>query len=356
MINEDYIASAFQKGSQGTEEAKPEGAVDNTTPGTPTGEDTTNATPAGGEQPAAPVAEVNSEASTEVADIQKSWEETLIEKSEGKFKTWDDLNSAITNNKPTELDGDLSKVQEFINNGGTFDSFLLSQATDYTKLSDLEIVKEKMIRDNPSMDASDVDFLMKQKYKLDEDEFGENEIRFSKIELKREAAKAKEGLLKLQSDLRISKPSTDFNNETEALAKKADYEKQRVQWLKNVDTTINEFKELSFKVGDQEFKHVVTDDQRNSVKEYNNDLNSFFTKYQQTDGSINMEQLHRDRYIIEYFPEIIRNAVSQAKAIGTEEIVNSIKNPGLKTSTQPSGSGRQTIQQQVKANMYRDLL
>ena len=363
MNNNDYMAEALSKLQGGDQESslnneeaqKQETVEEQTTKTEPVAEE-----PVQSEQQKEQV-EATPEVQTDevpTIDRDKLFQEMLVEKTGGKFNNWEELTQMTEQPTKTELDERLSEIQEYLNKGGSFEDFILSQATDYDSLNDLELVKEKMLVDNPEMDESDADFLLARKYKLNDENFDEDEVRLSKIELKAAAKEAKNTLKEMQDKLRLpeAKQSITEDIQKQQAAQQAQAQQQREQWLKSIETSVPELKDVSFKVNDQEFRHVVTDEQRENIGKLNSDLNTFFAKYQREDGSVDMKTLNSDRYKLEYFDQIMRSAVSQAKATGTENIVNEIKNPSVSSQAQTTDSKPKSIEDQVRDVIYRDIL
>jgi hypothetical protein len=365
--NQDFMAQAIAQQMQGgsqesslnEEKTQPQGTVEEQ----PTQTEPVAEEPAQSEKQPEPVQEATPEVQTNeepAIDREQLFQEMLVEKTGGKFNNWEELTQMAAQPKQTELDARLAEVQEYLNKGGSFEDFVLTQATDYDGLSDLELVKEKMLIDNPEMDETDIDFLLDRKYKLDDEKFEEDEVRLSMIELKKDAKAAKTTLKELQDKLRLPdvKPQQNLSQDLEKQQQEqqAQIAEQRKQWVENINKSIVDLKEVNFTVGDQEFKHSVTDEQRANIGKLNDDLNTFFNKYQKQDGSFDYNALHQDRYKIEYFDQIMRSAVSQAKSTGAEDIIKDIKNPSVSSQAQTADTKPKSIEDQVRDILYRDIL
>tara|TARA_B110000908_G_C10239871_1_gene445447 strand:- start:276 stop:1367 length:1092 start_codon:yes stop_codon:yes gene_type:complete len=363
MDNNNYMADALagmQESSQESSLKKEEPQVQEVVAEEKVVTDTVAEQTVPGEQPteqtqATPEVQTSEEP---VIDREKLFQEMLVEKTAGKFNNLEELSSMASQPKQTELDERLTEIQKFITSGGSFEDFILTQATNYDSLNDLDLVKEKMLVDNPDMDESDVDFLISRKYKLNDENFDEDEVRLSKIELKREAKLAKESLKDIQNKFRLPevKQNVSEDIQRQQAEQQALAEQQRQKWVQDVTNSVSELKEVSFQVNDQDFKHVVTEEQRVNINNLNSDLSSYFKKYEKSDGSVDMQHLNSDRYKLEYFDQIMRSAVAQAKATGTESIINDIKNPSVSSQAQTSETKPRTVNDQIQDVLYRNIL
>jgi len=288
----------------------------------------------------------------EPAPAVDTFAQTLAEKTGGKFNSWDEIEQALQPAQPTEMDERLMQLNEYLGKGGSFEDFVVSQTTDYNELTDIELVAEQMLLDNPDLSEEDVNFLLENKYKLDADKYEETDVRLAQIQLKQDANAAMQKLSEFQQQysLPINQEQVDYQKELEARQQEQQQvaAAQREKWLQDVDKSIPNFQNMSFKIGDEEVSHTVTDEQRSNIKNLNSDLNSFFNKYVQKDGTTNFQLLNEDRYKLEYFDDILRTAVTQAKSKGTEAIVDKIKNPSTTVSGKDGEARALTVEEQVR--------
>jgi hypothetical protein len=288
----------------------------------------------------------------EPAPAVDTFAQTLAEKTGGKYNSWDEIEQALQPAQPTEMDEKLMQLNDYLNKGGSFEDFVVSQTTDYNELNEIELVAEQMLLDNPDLSEEDVSFLLENKYKLDADKYEETDVRLAKIQLKQDANAAKQKLSDFQKkySLPVNQEQVDYKKELEARQQQQQEAAavQREKWLGDVDKTIPSFQKMSFKIGDEEVSHTVTDEQRGNIKNLNSDLNTFFNKYVEKDGTTNFQLLHEDRYKLEYFDDILRSAVTQARSKGTEAIVDKIKNPSTTVSSKDGEARAITVEEQVR--------
>ena len=302
----------------------------------------------------------NKEETPEVSDTPKQSEEAkttepsyefedlLIEKSNGKFTTYDEVAEAIDalekSSQNQFANEQIENLNNYVANGGDIMDFLTTQLTDYESMSDEQLVKSVWSMNEKDLTRDEVDMLFEDSYKLNEEQWTDREVKLAKIRLKRDAKSAKEELLKLQKQNSIPKSVTDNKEQLEA------QEKAQKEWVKKVEVSARQLKSIDVEVNEQgdKFSYQVPEDTVKTVRKSNRDLNKFWSRYINEDGTEDMASLNRDMAILNDFDNIIRAVYSQARSTGKETVVKDLKNPSYTPESKPKTTEQKlTIQEQI---------
>ena len=118
-----------------------------------------------------------------------------------------------------------------------------------------------------------------------------------------------------------------------------------VKKVDSIDIDINPKDKFSYKL-EQEAKEKIS----NTYK----DINQFFKRYINPDGTENIQKFVKDMAILENFENIVRSASSYSKGAGREDVIKDIKNPDFQGSNkQDQGSGKLSIAAQAAKEIFK---
>lgn len=188
------------------------------------------------------------------------------------------------------LPENIQKVVEFINDtGGSLEDYVKLN-TDYSTLSDAQLVKEYYETTKPHLDSEDIEVLMED-FSYDEELDEPKEIRKAKIAFKEEVAKAKNHLESLKGKYYEEiKAGSRLNPEQQKAVEffnryKKDNEEStkiaehQVSVFKNKTEKLfsNDFKGFDFNIGEKKFRFKVNN--TDQVKTVQSDINNFVKKF-----------------------------------------------------------------------------
>lgn len=109
----------------------------------------------------------------ESSSSSKSFEDYIAEKTGGKHKSWDEIESLI--NKPSETQTKYNseiaeKIDKYIASGGQIDeNWFKLQTKDYSKIDNpIDLFREKMKLENPDLSEVEIEYELNERYKLDQ--------------------------------------------------------------------------------------------------------------------------------------------------------------------------------------------
>ena len=297
--------------------------------------------------------------SSETKSETPDFDTLLLEKSKGKFKNYEDLVKSFeeTQQKPsanTFANETIAKMNEYVLSGGNVDDFNKTQV-DYSKMSDDDIVKAEMKLNDSDLSDEDIDFMFNNEYTLDEEEYDEDEVRISKLKLRKDAKQSREKLVQWKKQFEIPEVSktTENQRETDVNAEKLKQQKaleaEKERWANIVQETTSKFDKVDFDINDkgEKFTFTLSDEDRNSVKETSSDLSKFWSRFMNKDGTENVEKLNKAMFLVDNFDKVVRAVANQYKSNGKDDVLKDIKNPDYSVNSSETGQELQSLQQQM---------
>lgn len=266
----------------------------------------------------------------------KSFEDYLAEKSEGKFKNWDEIAEQLNAPKEEFADEYVKQINQYVKDGGKFDdNWLRIQSTDYTAITDpIQLIAEQRKLEEPGITDEELKYEMDERYKINEwANEGEDATEIEKVmvqKMQREAEKSRQWLIENKKKIALSPKQQ--NAEQEAIQQDAN-KKVTEDWNKAVDTTVKTITKVSIKLSETEgFDYPVTaDDVKDAnkiVKQMLTNGNALATEHldaKQPFG-VNIKSLSEMVLKTRVFDKAVKFAIEQGKVLGASTTVKDIKN------------------------------
>ena len=286
-----------------------------------------------------PVAEV--EVQTPIEEII----EEIVETTEEKIEDIPEVTNepvAETQQLPQNVD----KLVKFMDEtGGTVEDYV-NLNKDYTKFDDDTLLHEYYKKSKPHLSQDEINFLIEDKFHVDEDVDEERDIRRKKLAYKEEVAYAKKDLESLKSKYyaeikqrpgitQEQQKATDFfnryNKQQETIKQSHEAFQKRTEDL--FDT---EFKGFDYSVGEKKFRYKVQDP--SNVAKSQSDINNFINKFVDKKGNINDTLgYHKALYAAMNADKLASHFYEQGKADGVKDMVKQSKNPAKDAPRQVAG-------------------
>ena len=234
------------------------------------------------------------------------------------------------------LPENIEKLVSFMDEvpGSTIEDYVRLNA-DYSNVDNSTLLREYYKNTRPHLDYDEVNFLLEDNFKYDEDVDEEREVRKKKLAYKEEIGKAKsylDGLkdkyydeIKLKSTVNPDqKKAVDFfnrYNEDEILRTKQRAEFERI----TKDTFNKDFEGFDFDLGEKKFRYGVKNP--SDVVENQLDITNFVTKFLADDGSLkDPKGYHKAMYAARNADTIAQHFYEQGKADAVKDVVAKSKN------------------------------
>jgi hypothetical protein len=277
----------------------------------------------------------------EVRPTEEKLESPIQEVKEDEAKVEEKVEEKIEQpveqvQQPVELPENVEKLVSFMKEtGGTVQDYVRLNA-DYSNVDGDTLLKEYYKQSKPHLNNEEINFLMEEKFAIDEDTDDERDIKRKKLAQKEEVAKAHnflEGLKTKYYDEIKLRPSVSkdqqkamefFNRYNEDKSK---IEKQHERFKADTQKLFNnDFKGFDFNVGEKKYRYSVKNP--DAVSEKQSNLNNFVRKFLDSEGNVKDPRgYHKALYAAENIDNIITHFYEQGKSDAVKEVVEKSKNP-----------------------------
>ena len=185
-----------------------------------------------------------------------SFEDELVAKTGGKFKSWSEVQASLDEPKTEFADDFVKQINDLRKEGVNFDAnWLATINKDYTQMSEAdEILAELWKVEEPGITAAEIQYRLRKEYDLDNwskeegEEETEAEIAMG-AKMVRDAAKAQDKLIERQNKMKLSPKA-----ENEALKKQQEELdlKMTNNWNDSVAKAASSIDKFQVKVSDTE--------------------------------------------------------------------------------------------------------
>ena len=276
--------------------------------------------------------EVKQEEKVENAPIIQ--EITSEEKEETK-EVVADIQEEIEAKPQLELPENIEKLVDFMKDtGGTVEDYVKLNA-DYSNINDDSLLREYYKRTKPHLDPEEINFIMEDKFLIDEEYDEERAIRMKKLAKKEEIAKARNFLEESKSryydEIKLrpgatqeQQKATDFFNRYNKNQEKA---KQQHSVFKDTTNNLfnNDFKGFEFNLGEKKFRYNVNNP--SDVANDQSNIADFVGKFLNEDGSVSdYKGYHKAIYAARHADNIANHFYEQGKADAIKNITAKSKN------------------------------
>jgi hypothetical protein len=262
----------------------------------------------------------------QVAEVEEKVEEAIAE--------------AEATGKP--LPENIQKLVDFMEDtGGDINDYVkLNQ--DYSKLDDNDVVFEYYKQTKPHLTNDEINFLMEDTFKVDEEEDTDREIKRKKLAFKEQVASARSHLDRQKSryyeEIKAGSKLTPeqqkawdffnrYNKESEEQQKTLEATKSN--FLKKTNQVFNDkFKGFEYNVGDKKYRFNVKD--VNKVKNSQDDIGKFIGKFLDDNNQMSdAAGYHKALYTAMNADAIAKHFYEQGKADAMKTSVAKAKNVNM---------------------------
>jgi len=278
-------------------------------------------------------------------------EEIPITEEEKKAEKKKEENKVKEEAKPVkqpmkQLPENVEKLVSFMEEtGGTVEDYVRLNA-DYEKVDNEALLREYYKNTRPHLTYDEVNFLLEDNFKIDENVDEERDVRKKKLAYKEEVGKAKSYLndlktkyydeIKLRPNVNKDQQNAiDFFNRYNEDQKTLSKQREVFQKVTK-DTFTDEFKGFDFKVGDKKFRYGVRNP--NEIVEKQTDITPFVETFLDEKGLlVDPQGYHKAMYAARNSDTIAKHFYEQGKADATKDLVAKTKN--LSTEPRQEASG-----------------
>lgn len=229
-------------------------------------------------------------------------------------------------------------VVEFYEKTGDITPYLQAKSLDFTSMTDEEIMRRELREQYSELSDKAFDKLFKQevldKYKLDPEEWNDDEVELGRELLKVQASKARQKYLEWQKNFQAPEPVSEDDGSQELL-------RQFEESVKSSDVTkkLLEARKISIQAGEDTFNFEVPNAEELIDMTINND--KFFGQFSPQPGQLDYDKWYKT-VAYSQNPEMFEKAlINYGKTLGRNELTKDLKNPsttvGKDVPTEASG-------------------
>ena len=266
--------------------------------------------------------------------IQEITEEELDEKT---MELYEEAEEAVKEQvkQGTPLPENIQSLVNFMNEtGGTMEDYVRLNH-DYSKVDDQVLINEYYKNTKPHLNQEEINFLIEDQFKYDEEIDEPRDIKKKKLAFKEEVAKARKELdvmkdkyyqeIKLRPGItQEQQKAVDFFNrykeqEEQSITLQEDFKNKTEQIF------TDDFKGFDFSLGEKKFRYKVQNP--SEVGKSQLDVNNFIQNFVDEKGVVtNPAGYHKALYAAMNADKIANHFYEQGKADGIKNVVDSSKN------------------------------
>ena len=266
--------------------------------------------------------------------IQEITEEELDEKTMELYEEAEEaVKEQVKQGKP--LPENIQSLVNFMNEtGGTIEDYVRLNH-DYSKVDDQVLIREYYKNTKPHLDQEEINFLIEDQFKYDEEIDEPRDIKKKKLAFKEEIAKARKELDvmkdKYYQEIKLrpgasqeQQKAMDFFNrykqqEEQSVTLQKDFKNKTEQIF------TDDFKGFDFNLGEKKFRYKVQNP--SEVGKSQLDVNNFISKFVDDKGAVtNATGYHKALYAAMNADKIANHFYEQGRADGIKNVVDSSKN------------------------------
>lgn len=225
---------------------------------------------------------------------------------------------------------------EYYEKTGDLTPYLQAKTVDFAKMDDTEIMRRSLREQYPDVSEKAFDRLYQQqvieKYKLDAEQWGEDDSELGKELMRSEADKIRGKYIEWQKGFAAPEPQADPNaEEQERATMEAVAQFERAIKENPITKSILDSKRVSIKAGDDEFNYELPE--ANALVDMTLDNNKFFQQFAAGEGQLDYNKWYKTIAYSQNPEQFERALINFGKTLGRSEVAKEIKNP----STAPVG-------------------
>ena len=279
-----------------------------------------------------PSAEINYSDS----QIEEAVMSYLSEKLERDVSSLDDL---LTPQNPA--DERVEAIANFVSETGRSpQEWFTYQSLNTSEMDDSTLVKVDMAIQYPNLTANEVNTLIQNKYKLDPNKFSEDEVKIGSLQMKVDAANAKNQIEEQRMRYAAPEPKQEAV-EPETFIND--------EWISEMRQEANDLTGLEFDLGnDKTFTFGLDDRYKQELVNKNARLDEYFDSYVRDDGSWDFDTLNSHRAIVDNIDAIISSTYRQGLSDGQKNVVQNASNIQAQVPNQSAQNDNNPLQEQLK--------
>ena len=271
-------------------------------------------------------------------DIESAVFNYVSERLGREVKSFEDFNQP-----QKALDERIQKIAEFVENTGRNpEDWFKYQSLNPSEMDDLTAVRIKYSQDYPDLNFNEINTLIASKYKMNPDEYSEDEIRVSALQLKIDGSDARKNIEEIRNTYAAPAKVESSEQPQES------YFNQ--DWMNNMQRETKDFDGLEFDLGNgKNFNFGVGEQYRNKLINQNQNVENYLNRYIDANGNWDYDTFNSHQTLIDNIDNIVASAYRQGMGDGQRGLVDKAANVSSGTPSQtPNQNNTSSLAEQVK--------
>ena len=232
---------------------------------------------------------------------------------------------------PQPLDERVDAIARFVQETGRSpQQWFTYQSLNTAEMDDMTMLKVDTAIQYPNLTADEVNTLVQSRYKLDPDMYTEQEVKVGNLQMKVDAAKAKE---KIEGE-RMKYMAPEVQEEA---AEEYDTNFITEDWVSEMRSEADALTGLEFDLGNEKtFTFGLDDRYKQELMNKNARLDEYFDSYVRQDGTWDFDTLNSHRAIIDNIDAIVASTYRQGLSDGQKGVVQNAANVSAQVPQQSS--------------------
>lgn len=226
----------------------------------------------------------------------------------------------------------IQAIADFVSETGRDPSdWFAYQSLNPDQMDDTTAIQVQMATDYPNLSHQEIETLMTNKYKVDENLYTEEEVRLSKLQMKIDAENARKVVSEYREKYAAPESQSGLSEEEMAMEQQAidDWTNQSLQG-------INDLRGVEFDLGNgNSFKFGLSDQYKSNLSRRSQNIDNYFDQYISEDGTFDHDTFNVHRSVVDNIDSIVQSIYKQGLADGQRGLVNQAANVRVNT---PQGS------------------
>lgn len=246
-----------------------------------------------------------------------------------ELSSFDDLNT-----QAYQVDESVESISRFVQETGRRpEDWFTYQSLNPENMDDLTAVMIDMASKYQNLSQDEIRSLVTNKYKLDEDRFDEEEVKFAKLQLKIDSQESRKTIEEIRAK---------YKSEYQPKQNEEDGPLFDDQWMDVMRNETMSLEAVEFDLGQgQSFKFGLDESYNKSLVDRNSNLETFFDQYISDDGDWNFDRFNADRAVLDNINKIVSAVYRKGLGDGQRGLLGTSANIQAQSpqrSNQPTSS------------------
>ena len=232
-----------------------------------------------------------------------------------------------------QMDERIEAIARFVEETGRSpQDWFAYQSLNPSEMDDVTAIRVSMASEYPGLNVDELNTLISSKYNMNPDSASEEQIRLAQIQLKADAAKAREAI----EDIRNGYAAPEVQQQDYS----DDYYQIDDQWVQNMSQEVGSLTGLEFDLPNgQTFTYGIDEGYRGQLIDRNARIDEFFDSYVDGSGNWDYDSLASHLDVIDKIDEIVASVYRQGMSDGQKGVVQNAAN--VKSNTTPQQTAKE---------------